>query len=194
MSDTTRELPPRIGLVAWSAGDLGLLRRSNAPEMTEHLGGPESEEKVLSRHARYTAMSARPATEGRMFKVVLADTGEAVGSVGYWPHMSQGAEAYETGYGILPEFRGRGLAVAALRAVVAEARAAGGPRTLHAYPSVDHAASNATCRGAGFVCAGEVAFEYPPGTPIRSHDWWTELGDGVGPDGLGPDGVSPAAC
>ncbi|MCX5384909.1 GNAT family N-acetyltransferase [Streptomyces sp. NBC_00083] len=177
MSETARELPPQIHLVAWSDGDLGLLRRNNAPEMTEHLGGPETEEKVLSRHAKYTALSARPATEGRMFKVVLADSGEAVGSVGYWPRIGEGEAVYETGYGILPEFRGRGLAVAALRAVVAEARAAGGPRTLHAYPSVDHTASNAICRKAGLTCAGEVAFEYPPGTPLRSNDWWTGLGD-----------------
>ncbi|MGW8333471.1 GNAT family N-acetyltransferase, partial [Streptomyces sp. NPDC055897] len=71
--------------------------------------------------------------------------------------------------------RGRGLAVAALRAVVARARAAGGARTLHAYPSVDHTASNAICRKAGFQCAGEVEFEYPPGTRIPSNDWWTGL-------------------
>ncbi|MFB7745010.1 GNAT family N-acetyltransferase [Streptomyces sp. NPDC056132] len=175
MSDTAREVPPRIRLLPWSDGDLALLRRKNEPEMTEHLGGPESEEKVLSRHAKYTAMSARPAAEGRMFKVVLDGTGEAVGSVGYWPRIWQGEPVYETGYGILPEFRGRGLAVAALRAVVAQARAAGGRRTLHAYPSVDHTASNATCRKAGFVCAGKVEFEYPPGTTIRSNDWWTGL-------------------
>ncbi|MEU9101586.1 GNAT family N-acetyltransferase [Streptomyces sp. NPDC048361] len=176
MSDTAREVPPQIRLMAWSDGDLGLLRRTNAPEMTEHLGGPEPEEKVLSRHAEYAAMSARPATEGQMFKVVLAATGEAVGSVGYWPRIWQGEAVYETGYGVLPESRGRGLAVAALRAVVAVARAAGGPRTLHAYPSVDHTASNAICRRAGFTCAGEVAFEYPPGTQLRSHDWWIGLG------------------
>ncbi|MFG2723445.1 GNAT family N-acetyltransferase [Streptomyces sp. NPDC048416] len=186
MSDTTREVPPPIRLEAWSDRDLGLLRRKNAPEMTDHLGGPEPEEKVLSRHDRYTAMSAGPATEGRMFKVVLDGTGETVGSVGYWPRIEQGEPVYETGYGILPEFRGRGLAVAALRAVVAEARAAGGRRELHAYPSVGHAASNATCRAAGFALAGEVEFEYPPGTWIRSNDWWTDVG---GPG----DGVSPAA-
>ncbi|MFJ2406322.1 GNAT family N-acetyltransferase [Streptomyces xanthochromogenes] len=177
MSDTARELAPLVRLLAWSDGDLGLLRRKNEPEMTEHLGGPESEEKVLARQDKYAAMSARPATEGRMFKIVLDETGETVGSVGYWPRIWQDEPVYETGYGILPEFRGRGLAVAALRAVVDRARAAGGPRTIHAYPSVDHIASNATCRKAGFACAGEVEFEYPPGTTIRSNDWWTTLED-----------------
>ncbi|KOU38144.1 GNAT family N-acetyltransferase [Streptomyces sp. WM6378] len=179
MSDTTREVPPHIRLEAWSDGDLGLLRRKNAPEMTDHLGGPESEEKVLSRHDKYKAMSARPATEGRMFKVVLEGTGETVGSVGYWPRIWQGEAVYETGYGILPEFQGRGLAVAALLAVVAEARAAGGRRRLHAYPSVDHTASNSTCRRAGFEWAGEVEFEYPPGTWLRSNDWRMDLEAGV---------------
>ena len=88
---------------------------------------------------------------------------------------------YETGYGILPEYQGRGLAVAALRAVVAEARAAGGPRRLHAYPSVDHAASNAPAAAAGFSWAGEVAFEYPPGTRLRSNDWRMDLEAGADP-------------
>ncbi len=184
MNDAAREVPPRIRLVAWSDDDLGLLRETNAPEMTEHLGGPEPEAKVLSRHATYTAMSTRPADEGRMFRVVLDETGEDVGSVGYWPRIWQGEAVYETGYGILPAFRGRGLAVAALRAVVGEAAAAGGPRELHAYPSVDHIASNNTCRNAGFTRVGEVAFEYPPGTWLRSHDWCVDLGEGV----------SPAAC
>ncbi|MEU3370859.1 GNAT family protein [Streptomyces sp. NPDC006660] len=181
MSDTVREVPLRVRLEAWSDDDLDLLRAANAPEMTDHLGGPESEEKVLSRHRTYTAMSAGPADEGRMFKVLVAGTDEVVGTVGYWRRIWQGEPVYETGYGVLPAHRGRGLAVAALRAVVAEARAAGGPRTLHAYPSVGHAASNATCRAAGFIWAGEVAFEYPPGTWLRSNDWRADLAEGVSP-------------
>jgi hypothetical protein len=36
---------------------------------------------------------------------------------------------------------------------------------------VDHHASNAVCRRAGFELVGECRFEYPPGTFIRSDDW-----------------------
>ena len=52
MSDVEVLLEP------WSEGDLGLLRRLNAPEMTEHLGGPETEAKVVERHERGLAVAA----------------------------------------------------------------------------------------------------------------------------------------
>ncbi|MFG3286508.1 GNAT family N-acetyltransferase [Streptomyces sp. NPDC048111] len=191
MSDAASQLPPPIRLVVWSDNGLDLLRSANTPLMTDHLGGPESEERLLARNARYAAMSARPAAEGRMFKIVLDGRGEEAGTVGFWPHTGADGPVYETGYGILPEFRGRGLAVAALRAVVAEARAAGGARTLHAYPSVDHTASNAVCRRAGFTLAGELDFEYPPGTWLRSNDWWTDLCPVGGPGD--EDGGRPGA-
>lgn len=46
---------------------------------------------------------------------------------------------------------------------------------LHAFPSVEHAASNAVCRKAGFILVGECAFEYPKGLPMVSHDWMVDL-------------------
>ncbi|GAA3374038.1 hypothetical protein GCM10020367_36340 [Streptomyces sannanensis] len=47
--------------------------------MTDHLGGPESEEKLLARHRRYVASSARPAAEGRMFRPVTNTLEELAG-------------------------------------------------------------------------------------------------------------------
>ncbi len=35
---------PIVELEPYSESDLPLLERANSPEMTEHLGGPESEE------------------------------------------------------------------------------------------------------------------------------------------------------
>ncbi|MEU1076785.1 MULTISPECIES: GNAT family N-acetyltransferase [unclassified Streptomyces] len=164
-----------ITLTPWSPDDLPLLHHSNSPAMTAHTGGPEDEEKLTARQQRYVALSARDATEGRMFRISLKESGEAVGSIGYWPRAWQGKEVYETGYGILPEFQGRGLALAALVAVAQAAREAGGPRELHAYPSVDNAASNGVLRRAGFHLLGEVEFEYPPGHLMRSQDWCLDL-------------------
>jgi hypothetical protein len=40
---------------------------------------------------------------------------------------------------------------------------------------VDHAASNAVCRKAGFTLLGACDFEYPKGTFIQSNDWVVEL-------------------
>ena len=49
MDDVTQT----VRLEAWTAADLGLLRQANTPEMTAHLGGPETEDTLLDRHRRY---------------------------------------------------------------------------------------------------------------------------------------------
>ncbi|MFE2142159.1 GNAT family N-acetyltransferase [Streptomyces sp. NPDC059456] len=163
-----------LSLEPWAEGDFWLLLRKNEPVMTAHLGGPESGAKLEERHARYLALSAREPAAGRMFRVVAE--GESVGSIGFWERVRNGEEVYETGWGILPEFQGRGLAARAARALVAHARDHGTRRHLHAFPSVDHAASNAVCRAAGFVLLGETRFEYPPGHWHTSNDWRATLG------------------
>lgn len=162
----------RVMLEPWSEGDFWLLRRTNSAEMTEHLGGPETDEQLAARHRRYVGLRER----GRMYRVMLANTGETVGSIGFWEREWRDDTVWETGWGILPEFQGRRLAAQAARAVVGAATAAGLHRYLHAFPSVDHPASNAVCRRAGFELLGEVKFEYPKGCWIRSNDWRIDLG------------------
>ncbi|MFB8771215.1 GNAT family N-acetyltransferase [Streptomyces broussonetiae] len=159
-----------VRLEPWGEGDLWLLRRLNSAETTAHLGGPESEERLLARHRRYVELG-----DGRMYRVVLADDERTVGSVGYWEREWRGGPVWEAGWAVLPGFQGRGLAAAAARAVVEAARAAGRHRYLHAYPKVTHAASNTVCRRAGFTLLGEVGFEYPKGNPIRCNDWRYDL-------------------
>lgn len=163
----------RVELVGWGEGDFWLLERVNSAEMTGHLGGPESAEQLAGRHRRYLELPA-----GGMFRVVLAGSGETAGSVGFWEREWQGGKVWETGWGVLPEFQGRGLAVAAARGVVEAAREAGAHRYLHAFPSVGHAASNAVCRRAGFQLLGEVGFEYPKGSWMMSNDWRVDLAAG----------------
>ncbi|MGR6968560.1 GNAT family N-acetyltransferase [Streptomyces cynarae] len=160
----------QVRLEPWAEDDFWLLRRANSPEMTEHLGGPESEERLAARHRRYLAPEA-----GRMYRITLADSGETVGSIGFWERSWRETTVWETGWGVLPEFQGRGLAARAAGAVVEAARATGTHRYLHAFPSVDHPASNAVCRKAGFELLGQVDFEYPKGHWIRSHDWRIDL-------------------
>lgn len=160
----------QVRLVPWAEGDFWLLERTNSPEMTAHLGGPESEEKLVARHRRYVELSS-----GRMYRVALVESGETVGSVGFWERTWQDCAIWETGWGILPEFQGRRLAAQAARAVMKEARAAGGHRYLHAFPSVEHTASNTVCRRAGFTLLGQAEFEYPKGHWITSNDWRFDL-------------------
>ncbi|MEU9232230.1 GNAT family N-acetyltransferase [Streptomyces subrutilus] len=164
-------------LTPWGPGDFWLLERKNEPAMTRYLGGPEPAGKLLDRQRRYEALSAREPAAGRMFRVALEATGEGVGSVGFWEREWQGEPVYEAGWGVLPEFQGRGLAVAAVTALLAYARTHGTRDTVHAFPGTDHAASNAVCRRAGFACLGEFPFEYPPGVPHPSFDWCYRLRD-----------------
>ncbi|MEO3928000.1 GNAT family N-acetyltransferase [Micromonosporaceae bacterium B7E4] len=162
----------RVRIEPWSEGDLDLLRRINTPEMKRHLGGPETEEQVLARHERYVRFGGG---QGCMFRVVALPEEVPVGSVGYWERNWHDQTVYEMGWSILPAYQGRGLATAALLAVVDEARARRTHRYAHAYPSVDNAASNAVCRKAGFELLGETEFEFPKGRLMRSNDWRLDL-------------------
>ncbi|MFE5795339.1 GNAT family N-acetyltransferase [Streptomyces sp. NPDC056503] len=164
-----------VRLEAWSETDAGLLRALNAPELMEHLGGPETEERLVRRHRRYVDLSAGAEGAGLMFRVVLLPEERAAGSVGFWASEWRGEPVYETGWTVLPGFQGRGVATLATRAVAERARAAGLHRHLLAFPSVANAASNAVCRKAGFELLGEEDFEYPPGRPMRCNAWRLDL-------------------
>jgi RimJ/RimL family protein N-acetyltransferase len=159
----------RVRLEPWGKDDLPLVRRlMGDPAMTEHLGGPESEEKLLDRQRRYER-------ETGMFKIIDEETGEAAGSVGYWEKDWHGGSVYETGWSVLPEFQGRGIAVAATRLLIERVRADARHRYLHAFPSVDNAPSNAICRKLGFELLGDQEFEYPKGHFMRCNDWRLDL-------------------
>jgi len=168
MDDVTQP----VRLEAWTAADLSLLRQANTPEMTAHLGGPETEDKLLDRHRRYLQRDDPGA--GQMFAIVLPGD-QRVGIVGYWERTWRDELVYETGWNVVPAFTGRGIATAAARAVAGRARAQQRHKYLHAFPAVDYTASNAICRKAGFSLYGETDFEYPPGTIMRCHDWRLEL-------------------
>jgi RimJ/RimL family protein N-acetyltransferase len=159
-----------VQLEPWDAGDLPLLEQvMGDPAMTEHLGGPESREKLAERQARYERAGSG------MFKIVEEATGEAVGSVGYWERTWRGEQVYEVGWSVIPAFQGRGIAGAATAQAIGMARAARKHRFLHAFPSVDNAPSNAICRKLGFTLVEESEFEYPPGNFMRCNDWRLDL-------------------
>ncbi|MEW2381422.1 GNAT family N-acetyltransferase [Micromonospora sp. NPDC047707] len=174
-------------IIPWQADDLDLLRQLNAPEIRRHTGGPETDEQVVARNARYAGFGATGG--GCMYTIALPD-GTKVGSVGYWEREWRGEQVYEMGWAVLSAYQGRGLASAAVRAVLDVARARRTRRHAHAYPSVDNPASNAVCRRAGFVLIGATDFEYPPGHTMRVNDWRADLGDQrrVRPAGAGRAG------
>ena len=155
--------PVAVRIEPWGEDDLPLLQQLlGDPAMMEHLGGPESPQKIRERQARYV-----PADSG-MYRIVDVPSGEAVGSVGYWPRGWAGAEVSEIGWSVLPAFQGRGIALAAAAQTIEVARAEGARRFLHAFPSVDNPPSNAICRALGFTLLGVSEVEYPPGIPSGS--------------------------
>jgi RimJ/RimL family protein N-acetyltransferase len=159
-----------VRLVPWGEDDLWLVERlMGEPAMTEHLGGPESPEKLADRQRRY----AQPGSG--MFKIVEEETGEAVGSVGFWDKDWRGETVYEIGWSVLPEHQGRGIAGEATALAIELVRAEGKHRYVHAFPSVDNAPSNAICRKLGFTLLGECDFDFPPGNQMRCNDWQLEL-------------------
>lgn len=169
----TRMNELQVRIEPWAEANLALLYRMNAPEMLEHLGGPETEEQILARHKRYVEIGGKG--NGRMFSIVLLPELEAVGNIGYWERVWQEETVYEIGWGVLPTFQGKGIASAATAAAVASARTEQKIRYIHAFPSVDNPASNAICRKLGFKFIAECSFEYPPGSFMRCNDWRLDL-------------------
>jgi RimJ/RimL family protein N-acetyltransferase len=165
-----------ITLRLWTDDDLPLLQRlMGTPEMTEHLGGPESSEQILSRHQRYCRSSSTG--DGPMFVILIGS--ESAGSIGYWKRDWNTEEVLECGWSVLPEFQGRGAATKATVALIERLRRGGELRNVHAFPGVENAASNAICRKAGFELQGEVDFEYPPGHQMKCNDWVCDLRKGT---------------
>ena len=110
-----------------------------------------------------------------MFRVVIAGVPQGVGVVGYWDKTWRDTLVYESGWSTEPEFQGRGIAARAVAAALEHAARVGSRRYVHAFPSVENAASNALCRGVGFRLLSESDFEYPPGHLMRCNDWRFDL-------------------
>ena len=162
-----------VELHPWSADDLDLLRRANTPELMDQLGGVETDEQVMARHGRYLRL--RSEGTGHQFRIAIPGHPEGVGIVGYWQREHDGDLALEAGWSVEAEYRGRGIAPAAVLAMLDLARAAGETLPVHAYPRVDNPASNAVCRKAGFTLLREADFEVTPGNVLHTNDWVVEL-------------------
>ncbi|MBW7455146.1 GNAT family N-acetyltransferase [Paenibacillus sepulcri] len=170
--------PSLVRIEPWADSNLDLLRLINAPEMMEHLGGPETDEQILSRHKRYLEIGGRGT--GRMFSIVLLPELEAVGSVGYWDSKWKEDRIYEIGWSILSPYQGRGIATAGVREAIISAAREHKHRYIHAFPSVNNPASNAVCRKLGFSLMHQCEFEYPPGNIMQCNNWRVDIDAAMG--------------
>jgi RimJ/RimL family protein N-acetyltransferase len=141
----------------------------NDPEMTKHVGGPESPEKLAERQSRYEK------ADSRQFKVVVEAGGEGVGWVGYWETTWHDQPVWEIGWAVLPSLQGRGVASSATAQLIDRARAEQQHRFVHAFPMVENSASNAICRKLGFSLLGEIDFPARQGGFVRCNDWRFDL-------------------
>lgn len=161
-----------LALRPWSAADLDLLRAANTPAMTAHLNGPESEQEVEERHARYLRLEE--SGEARVF-VIEDGHGHRLGSIGCWPVEWREEPALETGWFVLPEAQGRGVASGALALLIDVARRhPGRGRFLTAFPGVENAASNGVCRRNGFTLMNTVVAQFR-GADLTLNEWALDL-------------------
>ena len=185
LRQTVLDRPPQLARVG--PGGQQVLGRGLEPEdlvgagggsgKGGHLGGPESEAKLVERQRKYERIGETGT--GRMFKVVDEASGEPAGSVGYWEKDWRDTIVWETGWSVLPEFQGQGVGKRAVRAVLELARDEDRWGMVHAFPAVTNTPSNALCRSVGFRLAGEVETLFA-GRTFRTNHWFidprTDLG------------------
>jgi RimJ/RimL family protein N-acetyltransferase len=163
-----------IALHPWSDDDLPILHKTlGNPAMMEHLGGIETPEQIAARHLRFLDCAA--SGTGAMFTISLDGDLQKVGTIGFWDKVWRGEDVYETGWMVLPEYGGRGIATQAAIALVQHVKQERRHRFLHAFPSVANVPSNRVCERAGFVNLGEHTFEYPKGHFMQCNDWRFDL-------------------
>lgn len=159
-----------VRLEPWGKDDLPLLERLNEPDMTKHVGGPETLDKVAERQIGYEAPGSRQYT-------IVEPGGEHIGWVGYWERTWRDQEVWETGWAVIPDFQGRGAAGTAMAHLLELARAERLHPFVHAYPMTVNAPSNAICRKLGFEFVEEIDFPARGGGFVRCNDWRFDLFD-----------------
>jgi RimJ/RimL family protein N-acetyltransferase len=152
----------------WPRGAVDVLTELLAdPVMMEHLGGPETPERIAKRQADYEQPGSG--------QYAITVDGAAVGWVGYWEREWRGGSVLEIGWSVLPPFQGRGLASAATAEALERARTESALRHVHAFPAAANGPSNGICRKLGFELLETLEFEYPPGTLMQCNDWRFDL-------------------
>jgi RimJ/RimL family protein N-acetyltransferase len=156
-------------LRAYTDADLALTEALETdPEVMRELGGPIARERLPAVHRRRLA-------DPWWFTIGVEPDGPPVGTIGIWETEHDGHALHETGWMVLPAYQGRGIASGALTLLLERARAEPAFRTVHAFPPVTNAPSNALCRKFGFRLLEERDFVYA-GRTLRCNDWALDVG------------------
>jgi RimJ/RimL family protein N-acetyltransferase len=155
--------------------DLPLYERmlTDAEVMAE-LGGPLPREGLRDKLGEIVEGVERGDT---WYSVIVPDEGgPGAGTVCIWEHEDRGERLQEIGWMLVPEHQGRGLATAAVRAILDRARADRRWSAIHAFPGLTNGASNAICRKTGFTHVGEADVQYA-GRTLRCNHWRLDLAE-----------------
>jgi RimJ/RimL family protein N-acetyltransferase len=136
-------------------GDLDAYVRMRCdPVMMAELGGPLPPEGI---EAKVLLDVETVAKDVGWIKMIVLDEEDGApdvvaGNVVLWSHEEEGEDApiSETGWMVLPQFQGRGLAKRAERELLGLARADGRWGLVHAFPGATNGPSNGICRSLGF--------------------------------------------
>jgi RimJ/RimL family protein N-acetyltransferase len=162
------ERSPDVRIRPLAEGDLELMRAIlGDPAMTEHLGGPQPDARILAAHREYLTDEA----PGGVFAITLGDDPAGVGWIGYWETELHGAIVWEAGLSVLPRWQGRGIGSRAFRVALDRAAAERRHRYVHAFVGLDNTPSNRMCAAVGFEMLGETDVEHPPGSWSRCYEW-----------------------
>jgi RimJ/RimL family protein N-acetyltransferase len=132
------------------------------PDVMRELGGPIDRERLPEIHRRRLGAP--------WWFTIVAESGRPpVGTIGVWETNHDGEEIFETGWMVLPAHQGRGIASAALTLLIERVRAEPRFPSIHAFPPVTNAPSNALCRKFGFVLLGQGDFVYADRTLHCNH-------------------------
>ena len=137
------------------------------PVVMRELGGPTDPARLPEVHARRLG-------DPWWFTIIPDPSGPAVGTIGIWEKELDGLIIHETGWMVLPAFQGRGIASRALDMLIARVREAPQFPSMHAFPPISNAPSNALCRKFGFTLLRQRAFVYA-GRTLQCNHWMLDV-------------------
>lgn len=155
------------------SGDISAYVRMRCdPVMMAELGGPLPRAGIEEKLARDVRSAAAGEAWIKMIVPSEAAPEAVAGSVVLWSHDDEdsGEPVSETGWMVLPEYQGRGIAKQAVRMLLELARDDGRWGLVHAFPATTNGPSNGICRSLGFRLIGEQDVTFA-GRVLRSNHW-----------------------
>ncbi|MFI7602460.1 GNAT family N-acetyltransferase [Actinoplanes sp. NPDC049681] len=152
MTDTIEAT--RVQLRELSATEAAQVVEKQTPDGQRWAAGYPLEGTLIAGGALVRAFAAGRYRPGfGMYQIIDRETGQVIGDIGFHAAPDE-AGAAEIGYGIVEEFRGRGLVSEALRALAEWAFSRPGLTELQAGTEPDHVPSQRVLTRAGFVFTG----------------------------------------